>query len=150
VHIDHCVISGHQNAIFIKSRDGRGGYIDDIVGENLTVFNSPTFVAIDLLDKGTQAADPVPGKIEQWTKASNIRFDKVHVIDVAALVAAGGISADQPLDGLTLSNISGNCTRAITLANMTHVALSNISVTGYQGPLITQSNVQGTGLDQQR
>jgi len=31
---------------------------------------------------------------------------------------------------------------------MTRVALSNINVTGYQGPLITQSNVQGTGLDE--
>jgi polygalacturonase len=147
VHIDHCVICGHQNGIFIKSRDGRSGFIDNIFGENLTIYNSPTFVAIDLLDKGTQAVDPVPGKVEQWTAAGNIRFNNVHVIDVAALVLAGGISPDRPLDGLQISNITGNCTRAITLANMTHVALSNITVTGYQGPLITQSNVQGTGLE---
>jgi polygalacturonase len=147
VHIDHCVISGHQNAIFIKSRDGRAGFIDNILGENLTVYNSPTFVAIDLLDKGTQAADPVPGKIEQWTAASNIRFNNVHVMDVVDLFLAKGISPDRPLDGLTLSNITGNCTRAITLANMSHVSLSNINVTGYQGALITQTNVQGTGLD---
>jgi polygalacturonase len=147
VHVDYCIISGHQNGIFIKSRDGRGGYIDNVFGENLTIYNSPTFVAIDLLDKGTQAVDPVPGKVEQWTTATNIRFDNVHVIDVAALVLAGGISPDRPLDGLKLSNITGNCTRAIVLANMSHVALSNINVTGYQGPLITQSNVRGTGLD---
>jgi polygalacturonase len=147
VHMDHCIISGHQNAIFIKSRDGRAGFIDNILGENLTVYNSPTFVAIDLLDKGTQAVDPVPGRIAQWTAASNIRFSNVRVIDIAALVVAGGIPADRPLDGLTLSNITGNCGRAITLANMTHVVLSNINVTGYQGPLVTQSNVQGTGLD---
>jgi polygalacturonase len=148
VHIDHCVISGHQNGIFIKSRDGRGGFIDNILGEDLTVYNSPTFVAIDLLDKGTQAADPVTGQVEQWTASHNIRFNNVHVMDVAALFLAGGIPTARPLDGLTLSNITGNCTRAITLANMTNVALSNINVTGYQGPLITQSNVQGTGLDQ--
>jgi len=147
VHIDHCIISGHQNAIFIKSRDGRAGFIDNIVGENLTVYNSPTFVAIDLLDKGTQAVDPIPGKIEQWTTAGNIRFDNVRVIDVTALIVAGGIPSDRPLDQFTLSNISGNCSRAITLSNMTNVALSNISVTGYQGPLVTQTNVQGSGLD---
>jgi polygalacturonase len=147
IHIDHCVISGHQNAIFIKSRDGRAGFIDNVLGENLTVYNSPTFVAIDLLDKGTQAVDPVPGKVEQWTAAGNIRFHNVHVMDVADLFLARGISPDRPLDGLTLSNITGNCTRAITLANMKNVALSNISVTGFQGPLITQDNVQGSGLD---
>jgi polygalacturonase len=147
VHLNDCIISGHQNAIFIKSRDGRAGYIQNIFGENLTVYNSPTFVAIDLLDKGTQAVDPVPGKVEQWTAASDIRFDNVHVMNIAALILAGNISPDRPLDGFTLSNITGACTRAITLANMTHVALSNINVSGYQGPLITQSNVQGTGLD---
>jgi polygalacturonase len=147
VHVDHCIISGHQNGIFIKSRDGRGGFIDNIVCENLTVYNSPTLVAINLLNKGTQAVDPVPGKVEQWTAAHNIRFSNVHVIDVTALVLAGNISPDRPLDGLTLSNITGTCTRAITLANMTHVALTNINVAGYRGPLITQSNVQGTGLD---
>jgi len=147
VHVDHCVISGHQNGIFIKSRDGRGGFIDNIFIENVTVYNSPTFVALDLLDKGTQAVDPVPGKLEQWTAAGNIRFDNIHVIDVADLVLASHISVDRPVDGLQISNITGNCTRAITLANMTHVAISNVGVTGYQGRLITESNVQGTGLD---
>jgi polygalacturonase len=147
VHVDHCIISGHQNAIFIKSRDGRGGFIDNVFGENLTIYNSPTFVAIDLLDKGTQAVDPVPGKIDQWTAAKNIRFENVHVIDVTDLILAARISPDRPLDGLTFTNITGNCTRAINLANMTHVALSNINVTGYQGPLITKTNIQGTGLD---
>ena len=28
-------MSGRQNCIFIKSRDGRGGYMEDITGENL-------------------------------------------------------------------------------------------------------------------
>jgi polygalacturonase len=33
VKIENCVISGRQNAIFIKSRDGRGGFMEDISGE---------------------------------------------------------------------------------------------------------------------
>ena len=52
VKIQNCVISGKQNAIFIKSRDGRGGFMENISGENLTVLKSPTFIGIDLMGKG--------------------------------------------------------------------------------------------------
>ncbi|MBW8864783.1 MAG: glycoside hydrolase family 28 protein, partial [Verrucomicrobia bacterium] len=41
VKIYNCVLSGRQNCIFIKSRDGRGGYMENIIGENLTVLKSP-------------------------------------------------------------------------------------------------------------
>src|ERR1035437_4368818 len=58
VKIQNCVISGRQNAIFIKSRDGRGGFMENISGENITVLKSPTFIGIDLEKKGIQATDP--------------------------------------------------------------------------------------------
>ena len=34
VKIENCILSGRQNAIFLKSRDGRGGYIENLTGEN--------------------------------------------------------------------------------------------------------------------
>jgi polygalacturonase len=148
VKMENCTIMGHQNAIFIKSRDGRAGYIDNIVGENLTVHDSPTFVAIDLMTKGIQAVDPVPGDIAKWTKATNIRFSNIQVSNIGTLIVAKSIPAQAPLDGLTLTNIKGTCGAGITLANMKNVALSGIDVTGFKGALITATNVTGTGLDQ--
>jgi hypothetical protein len=56
-------------------------------------------------------------------------------------------SPAKPLEGLSLENISGNCTNGISLANITSVKLHDIRVTGYQGSLITATNVQGVGLD---
>ena len=50
------------------------------------------------------------------------------------------------MDGLTLSDIQGSCSRALRLANMTNVTLAGIQVTGYQGAFLTQTNVQGVGL----
>lgn len=147
VKIQNCVIAGKQNAIFIKSRDGRGGFMEDISGENLTILKSPTFVGIDLLRKGIQASDPVPGEVEKWARVKNISFKNVRVQDVTELVAGTGVPETQPLDGLKLSDISGTCVRGISLANMTNVSLSKIRVTGYDGPLVTSKNVKGTGLD---
>src|SRR5664280_531039 len=119
VKIQNCVISGRQNAIFIKSRDGRGGFMENISGENLTVLKSPTFIGIDLEKKGIQATDPVPGDVEKWPRVQNISFKKVRVQEVAELVAGKNIPAARPLDGFTLTVISGTCARAISLDKMT-------------------------------
>jgi polygalacturonase len=147
VKLENCVVSGRQNAIFIKSRDGRGGFMENISGENLTVLKSPTFIGIDLLSKGIQATDPVPGDVEKWPRVQNITFKNVRVQDVATLVAGKNVPAARPLDGLSLTGISGTCTHGIVLANMTNVNLSTIRVTGFDGPLISTENVKGTGLE---
>lgn len=147
VKLQNCVVSGKQNAIFIKSRDGRGGYMENISGENLTVLKSPTFIGFDLLNKGIAASDPVPGDVEKWARVQNISFKNVRVQDVTMLVAGKNIPAARPVDGFTLTDIAGTCARGIALANMTNVKLSGIHVTGFDGPLISTENVKGEGLD---
>ncbi|MDR3456640.1 MAG: glycoside hydrolase family 28 protein [Verrucomicrobiae bacterium] len=147
VKIVNCVISGWQNAIFIKSRDGRGGYMEDITGEDLTVLKSPTFIGIDLMKKGIQATDPVPGDVEKWPRVHNLTFKNIRVQDVAELVDGRNVPAARPIDGFTLADISGTCGRAISLANMTNVNLSKIRVSGFEGALITTNNVHGKGLN---
>jgi len=147
VRVENSVIGGRQNAIFIKSRDGRGGFMEDIAGENLIINSSGTFVGINLVDKGIQASDPVPGTVEKWARVRNIRFNHVRVDNVVRLVAAADIPAERPLDGLTLTDITGTCDKAIVLDNTTNANFAGIDVTGYRGSLITTNNVQGTGLN---
>ena len=147
VKVQNCVLSGRQNCIFIKSRDGRGGYMENISGENLTVLKSPTFIGVDLLKKGIQATDPVPGDVEKWPRVSNLSFKNVTVQDVTTLVEATNVPSARPVDGFTLTDFSGNCSRAISIANMTNVVFARVRVTGFDGPLVTAQNAQGTGLD---
>ncbi len=144
--LEDCVLSGHQNGIFLKSRDGRGGYIENFVGKNLTIRNSPTFLGIELLNKGIQASDPILGDPDEWTQLSNIRFDHIRVDNVAYLMRAQGVPPSRPVDGFTLADVKGTCDRAITMANMKNVTLSGIKVTNYHGPLLTENHVEGTGL----
>jgi polygalacturonase len=147
VRVENCFIMGRQNAIFLKSREGRGGYIENVVAENLVINNSPTFLAIDLLNKGIQGTEPVPGEVEKWTRLRNIRFDHVQADNVQHLVAAQRIPAERPVDGLSLSDIKGTCRRALSLANITNVTLAAIKVSGYQGDFLTCTNVHGTGIE---
>lgn len=146
VRVENCLISGRQNGIFLKSREGRGGFIENVTGENLVVQNSPTFIGINLLNKGIQASDPVAGDTGQWTRMSNIRFSHIQVRNIGDLVMAQSVPAVRPVDGLTLTDIQGTCSRGLTLANMTNVLLARINVTGYQGAFLNQTNVQGAGL----
>ncbi len=147
VKVQSCIISGRQNAIYIKSRDGRGGYMENVSCENITILKSPTFIGIDLLRKGIQASDPVAGDVEKWSRVQNFTFKNIRVQDVAELLNGTNIPAARPLDGLTLTDISGTCARGISLANMTNVYLSKIRVTGYSGELVSSNNVQGKGFD---
>ena len=147
VQVEHCVIGGRQNGISIKSRNGRGGYFEDISGEDLTLVNAGTFLDINLLTKGIQASDPVPGEVDQWSAFRRVSFNHITVHQVRTLVSADNMPAARPGDGLSLTDITGTCGRAITLANFTRVTLADIHVSGFDGPLLTVTNVTGTGLD---
>lgn len=148
VRLENCIISGRQNGILFKSREGRGGFIENVTGENLTIHDSPTFLAIDLLKRGIQASEPVPGAVDKWAHVHDISFNNIKVNNVAELVTAKNVPPERPVDGLSLVNISGTCGKGITLANVVNAKLAGISVTGFQGPLLTTSNVTGVGLEQ--
>jgi polygalacturonase len=142
VRLENCLISGHQNGIFIKSRDGRGGFMENIIFDNLTVSNSPTLVGIDLTTKGIQATDPVPGDIEKWALVKNIRFNRVKVDNVQALVVGKNVPPERPIDGFALTDITGTCGKGITLSNVLNAKFDGINVTGFSGALFTTNNVQ--------
>lgn len=161
VRLENCTISGVQNAIFIKSRDGRGGFIENIAGENLIVEKSPTFIGVDLMSKGIAGVELVAGEVDQWTRVQNISFKNVQLNGVGYIVqvqSAGrnaatgesntGVPAARPMDGFKLENITGTAQHGFVLLNMKNVDCSGLNVTGYTGPLFTLTNVTGKGLDE--
>ena len=146
VRLENCFISGRQNAIFIKSRDGRGGFMEDISGEDLMVRDSGTFLGIDLETKGIQASDPVPGSTNKLAQVRNLAFDRIQVSNIDYLIRATNVPPERLLEGLALSRVSGTCAKGMALANMRNVTLSRIAVAGFKGPLLTLENVEGKGL----
>jgi hypothetical protein len=76
----------------------------------------------------------------------NYRFAHVHVEDCPMLVDAVRIDTTRPLDGLSLSDVTGTCAKGMYLANIRNAIVRGISVTGVSGPLLNIDNVTGVGL----
>ena len=148
VRIENCKFTRARTfAIYIKSRVGRGASIEDISATNLDVATMPSgFLRVNLLNSGIQDPEPVPGD-EGIPQVGNFSFTDVKV-DCGTLVDATLISPVKPINGFSLVNISGTCQKAIALANITHAELRDVHVTGYTGPFLTQTNVQGNGLNE--
>ncbi len=147
VRIEDCKFTRARTfAIYIKSRPGRGAFIEDISATNLDVATAPGgFLRVNLLNSGIQDPEPVPGD-EGIPVAKNYRFSDVKA-DCGTLVDAASISPVKPVNGFSLVNINGTCRKAVALANMTHVELRNIHVSGYEGRFLTQTNVQDIRLE---
>jgi polygalacturonase len=126
-------------AIYIKTRTGRAGVIENIIGEDLDVANGG-FLSINSATGGNQSTpdDTVEGELG-FPLLRNIRFSNVRMKDVTTFVEAIKTSKEKPIQGLSLSNITGNCKKGITLTNMRDTALRGLNVTGYAGPLLTIS-----------
>jgi polygalacturonase len=147
VRIERCQLTSRTFGVYIKSRIGRGSFIEDISGSDLDILVGG-FLRINLTSAGNTNTtdDPVEGLIG-YPLGRNFSFSNVRVTNGSTLVDATKIAAEKPLAGLTLQNITGNCTNGISLANITGAKLNNIQVTGYKGALLSTTNVEGFGLE---
>ena len=148
VKIEKCKFTHAQTfAIYIKSRVGRGAFIEDISADDVDVSGTTQgFLRINALTSGIQDEVPVPG-VEGIPRLKNFRFSNVRVKDCPQLVDATGIDPRKPLEGFRLMNVSGNATKGIALVNTTKAEIREIKVTGVSGPMIGVNNVTGTGLE---
>ena len=148
VRIEHCKFTGAKTfALYIKTRPGRGAFIEDIVANNLDVSGTQGgLIRFKLLGSGKQDESPVPGN-DGIPTVRNFRFSNIRVTDAPILVDGTSVHPDKPLEGFSLINITGTCAKGIYLANVRRAEIKNISVTGYAGALINNSNVTGIGLN---
>ena len=146
VRVEHCTFGtsagAPRNALLIKSTEGRGGFVEDVTAEDLTVSGTNVFV-VNTLYHSNPDAQPVPGPAG-ITRIRNIRIHGVRATAKSLIDVTG--FAQKPLDGLSVSDITGTCERAVVISNAVHVALGPIAVSGYSEKLLTLANVQGTGL----
>jgi polygalacturonase len=148
VRIERCKFTRAQTfALYIKSRPGRGAFIEDIVADDLDVAGTRGgFLRFNILASGIQDENPVPGD-EGIPTIRKFRFTNVRVADCPVLVDGVGIHPHKPLDGFTLANVTGTCAKGISLANIKNADLRDIQVTGFTGPLVSIYNVTGKGLE---
>jgi polygalacturonase len=140
-------ISLRSNAIYIKSRPGRGGVIENVTCRNLEVRSCDgAFLRINLLQSGKQDPEPVPG-FQGIPLARNLSFSNVRLQQCGGVAEATLISPERPVEGLSLIQISGQASKGMALAHIRDVRLDVIQVTGCNGPLLQTQDVTGTGLE---
>jgi polygalacturonase len=144
VRFSRCTFTRGSNGIFIKSRTGRGGFMEDIEGHDVVCDGPKTFLRFDLTNRGIQDSEPVEGDAA-FPRVGNIRISNVKVANCDVLVEAPTIAPEKPVTIFSLTNVSGMCKKAIHLNNFSKVELRDIKVTGFEGPLLTTENV--TGMD---
>jgi polygalacturonase len=147
VQIEKCKMTSRTFGVYVKTRIGRAGTIENISGDDLDVLGGG-FLRVNLISSGNSntADDPVEG-IAGYPLGRNFCFSNVRVTNCDTLADVTKIAPEKPLDGLILKNISGNCTNGISLANIVRAKLQNIRVAVGKGALLTQTNVQGSGLN---
>jgi polygalacturonase len=148
VRIEHCTfVNTKTYALYIKSRPGRGAFIENISADNLDVSGMQGgFLRFNILGSGIQDQVPVPG-LDGIPTLKNFSFTNVRVNDVPILVDGTSIHPEKPLDGFTLENVSGTCKQGIRLANIEHASIKNVTVSGFEGPLLGICHVHGKGFE---
>lgn len=147
VRVERCKILGAgTHAVYIKSRPGRGAFIEDIAMNDLDVTGTKDgFLRLNFTGSGLQDQNPVPG-LAGIPTVRNFRFTNVRVHDVPALVTGTENNPEKPLAGLVLAGISGTARSGIQLAHVRNAVVKDIRVTGVAGPLLQTYDVQGSGL----
>ena len=77
----------------------------------------------------------------------NFKFSNICLHDCPQVADVTGVHSRKPLDGFALTNVTGNCAKGISLANIRNAELRDIRVTGLTGPLLSVVNVTGTGIE---
>jgi len=149
VRIERCkFIHARSHAIFIKSRVGRGAFVEDVSATDCDVSGMGQGF-LQITNTNTGKDDGVADVIGEAgiPLFKNFRFSNMRVTDVPDLVDAKLLTPAKPMDGLTLENITGTCKKGMELAYVKNVRLRGIQVTGYTGPLLAIAEVTGTGLE---
>ncbi|HEU4959430.1 MAG TPA: glycosyl hydrolase family 28 protein [Sphingomonas sp.] len=148
VRVERCrMLGAGTHAVYIKSRPGRGAFIEDVTMTDLDIAGTAQgFLRLNFAGSGKQDENPVPG-LAGIPTVRNFRFANVRLHDVPALVEATEMNPEKPLADLTLASISGTARAGIRLAHIRHAVVKDIHVTGTTGPLIQAYDVSGSGLE---
>lgn len=140
VRIEHIVFTRGSNGIFVKSKTGRGGFMENVTCSDWEVkpevHNAINF---DLVTKGNRAYEEVPG-LDGIPHVANLSFTNIKMT-AGNLLVATAIAPEKPVENLSVSNVTGTCTNGVNVANIKNLSLKNIQVTGFQGELVKSTNV---------
>jgi polygalacturonase len=147
--VRRCTFDGTDTGVRFKSARDRGGLVEDVVYEDLTMRNVGVAVSISSYYENS-AVDSAqgPGKAEPVTTTTphwrNLTIRNVTAI--ACRSRAGLIAGlpEMPAEAITLDNVTIDAPKGLRVANVRGITLHNVRITAAKGPdVISDDSVQG-------
>ncbi|HEY4248813.1 MAG TPA: glycoside hydrolase family 28 protein [Lacunisphaera sp.] len=131
VYVHDCNFEGTDRAVRIKSKRGRGGIVENVWAENLTVRDLKHEVVIMNMGYG---ADRNQTATERPPRFRNFHFRNLSGRGATAAVLLQGLP-DSPIEAVSFDHLNITSHRGIIATDVKGLAFANVNVTPEQGPV---------------
>ena len=148
--VKRCSFEGTENGLRIKSPRGRGGRVENLVYEDITMTNvegAITFTCYYPKIPKTDAAQAVTAGTPSF---GNIRIRNLTATSTRAAGVIVGLP-ESPISGVVLENVQITAaTTGLAIQNAKGIQLKKVQVTAKEGPPFVVEDAQVEGLEKAR
>ena len=154
VSVKNCQFLGTDVGLRFKSTRGRGGIVENIYVENLTMFNLATEALLFDLYYGRKVspemiaeeeAKPVPAADDTTPAFRNIYIKDVIARNARRAMYFNGIP-EQNIDNINIENVSISATYGAELYESSNITFKNVRITPTEGPALLARNVKNLNV----
>lgn len=146
--VSNMICDGTQVGIRIKSRRGRGGYIEDVRFNNWTMENVKE--AIVITNYYAMEGEVYKGDTTVISNRTpifrNIALSNITVNHAKTVLSIDGLP-EMPIEGLRISDLIASGTTGLKASNTLDLELHNVRINTEKGPAFTVRNSKETELD---
>lgn len=137
-----------ENGIRIKSDTKRGGIVENLVCENITMKNVNPAITLTCVYQGTSAGDKKSGEAQSGANTPQFRDIRISNLTATCPKAAGLILGlpQSCISNVTLENVKIEAAKSFSISHAKGVTLKNVSVTVPGGEPFKLDNAEVSGL----
>ena len=153
VTVKNCTFENTENGIRIKSDTRRGGIVENIKCDGITMKNVTPAITLTCYYQNNSSGDAksASGATDAAPRAANIPvYRNIHISNLTATCPkAAGLIMGLPescISNVVLENVTITAAKSFSISNAKGVQLKNVSVTVPGGPAFQTDNAQVEGL----
>lgn len=155
VSVRNCTFENTENGLRIKSDSRRGGLVENISYENITMTNVMPAITLTCLYQRNSAGDAKQPAVGETTadvagggKIPVLRNIRIVNVTASCPKSAGMIIGlpESCISNVVLENVHVSAAQGFEIRNAKGIQFKNSSVTVKQGPVVATENADVTGL----
>src|SRR6185437_1787559 len=150
----NCTFENTENGIRIKSQRGKGGIVENLVCDNITMSNVNPAIMFTCNYANNSAGDTAPpAAADESTKISEKipTYRNIRISNLTATCPKGaGVIAGLPescITNVVLENVKITAAKSFEIRNAKDIQLKNVTVTVAEGEPFKLENAQMEGLN---